>query len=189
MKKNIWENVYYRLSDETEIKLSVLFCIRYADMPISDIELKHFMLEATSVDFIDLCSAISTMHADDYIKTVWRDEIEKYDLTPRGGELLDMFEDKIMASVRGALRRTIDEYFRRKQEKAKVRCEIVPVTKDTYALDIELKEGKNGLLTMSLFVGNRERAISLRRGFLERPMEVYSEIVALLSKPQEKESE
>lgn len=189
MKKNIWENVYYRLNDETEIKLSVLFCIRYADLPISDIELKHFMLEATSVDFIDLCSAISSMQSDDYIKTVWRDEIEKFDLTPRGSELLDMFEDKIMASVRSSLRRTIDEYFRREQEKARVRCDIVPVKKDAYSLDIELKEGKDTLITMSLFVGSRERAIALRRGFQSKPMEVYSGIVALLSEAEEKKDD
>ena len=140
MKKNIWDNVYYRLNDETEIKLSVLFCIRYADIPITDIEVKHFMLSATSVDFMDLCSAIDKMFSDNYIKRVWRGEVEKYDLTEQGAELLDMFEDKIMASVRASIKNTIDEYFRREQEKAQYRCEIVPVGKDAYNMKKEFKK-------------------------------------------------
>ena len=189
MKKNIWDNVYYRLNDETEIKLSVLFCIRYADIPITDIEVKHFMLSATSVDFMDLCSAIDKMFSDNYIKRVWRGEVEKYDLTEQGAELLDMFEDKIMASVRASIKNTIDEYFRREQEKAQYRCEIVPVGKDAYNVDIELKEGKNTLITMSIFVGSREKAIALRRGFKNDPAGVYSGIISLLSKAGDSEDD
>ena len=189
MKKNIWDNVYYRLNDETEIKLSVLFCIRYADIPITDIEVKHFMLSATSVDFMDLCSAIDKMFSDNYIKRVWRGEVEKYDLTEQGAELLDMFEDKIMASVRASIKNTIDEYFRREQEKAQYRCEIVPVGKDAYNVDIELKEGKNTLITMSIFAGSREKAIALRRGFKNDPVGVYSGIISLLSKTGDSEDD
>ena len=37
MKKNIWENVYYRLNDPAEIQLAILYAIRYADLPVSDI--------------------------------------------------------------------------------------------------------------------------------------------------------
>lgn len=181
MKKNIWDNVYYRLNDETEIKLSVLFCIRYADVPITDIEVKHFMLSATSVNFMDLCSAMDKMFSDNYIKKVWRDEVEKYDLTSQGRELLEMFEDKIMASVRASIKNTIDEYFRREQEKAQIRCEISPVGKDVYNVDIELKEGKNTLVTMSVFAGSREKAIAFRRGFQADPAGFYSGIVSLLS--------
>ena len=189
MKKNIWENVYYRLNDETEIKLSLLFCIREASIPISDIELKHFMLDATSVDFIALCSAIAEMQAEGYIEIVWRDEIEKYSLTQKGNELLDMFCDKIMASVRASLRRCINEYFRREQEKARVRAEIIPIKKDTYALDIEVKEGKDTLIRMSLFAGSRKRAISMRRAFSEDPMELYTTVVSYLNSKKTEDSD
>lgn len=191
MKKNIWENVYYRLSDETEIKLSVLFCIRYADIPISDIELKHCMLDATSVDFIDLCSAIAAVQAEGYIRIVSREETDKYELTTRGNETLDMFEDKIMASVRSSLKRTVDAYFRREQNKVQVRCEIEPAKKDTYSVNIEVKDGKYSLLAMSLFAGSKQHAFSLRRGFLQDPMKTYESIVTMLScaDPQKDEME
>lgn len=189
MKKNIWDNVYYRLNDEAEIKLSVLFCIRYADIPITDIEVKHFMLTATSVNFMDLCSAIDAVSSENYIKKVWRNEVEKFDLTEQGKELVDMFEDKIMASVRASIKNTIDEYFVREREKAQYRCEIVPVGKDAYQVDIELKEGKNTLITMSVFAGSRETAIRLRRGFKNNPMGIYSGLISLLSKTSEKDED
>jgi len=189
MKKNIWDNVYYRLNDETEIKLSVLFCIRYADLPVTDIEIKHFMLSATSVDFMVLCSIMDAMLAENYIKKVWRDEVEKFDLTSRGNEMLDMFEDKIMASVRSSLKDTINEYFRREQEKARAQCEIVPLGKDKYQLDIVLKEGKDTLITMSVFAGSRENAIRLRRGFHTDPMGAYTELISFLTKAADDEDE
>ncbi len=189
MKKNILENVYYHLNDETEIKLSVLFCIRYADLPITDIEVKHFMLSATSVDFMALCSQIDDMIKDNYIKKVWRDAVEKYDITPQGSELLDMFEDKIMASVRKSLKDAIDEYFRRENEKAKAKCEIVPLGKDANNLDIELKEGKHTLMKLSLFAGSRQKAFSLRRGFQKDPFQFYSQMISILSEADDNEDE
>ncbi len=183
------DNVYYHLNDEVEIKLCVLFCIRYADIPISDIELKHFMLSATSVDFMDLCNAIEKTVSDNYIRKVWRDEIEKFDLTDRGRELIDMFDDKIMASVRGSLKEAIDEYYRREAEKEQAHCEIVPLGKDAYNVNIELKEGKNTLIDMKIFAGSREKAIELRRGFNNNPIGLYSSIISLLSENSEKGDE
>lgn len=182
MKKNMWDNVYYRLNDAAEIKLSLLYCINYAGIPISDIEIKHFMLTATSVNFMDLCASIEEIFSENYAKKVWRDEIEKYDLTEQGQELLEMFEDKIMASVRSSLKETIDEYFKREKEKAQAKCEIVPLGKDRYNLEIELKEGNSELLKMSLFAGSREKAIELRQGFNENPIGLYSSIIEKLSK-------
>ncbi|MBO5929768.1 MAG: DUF4364 family protein [Clostridia bacterium] len=189
MKKNIWDNVYYRLNYETEIKLSVLFSIRYADLPVTDIEIKHFMLSATSVDFMVLCSIIDSMLSDNYIKKVWRDEVEKFDLTDRGNEMLDMFEDKIMASVRSSLKDAINEYFRREHEKAQAQCEIVPLGKDKYQLDIVLKEGKDTLFAMSVFAGSRENAIRLRRGFHADPMGAYTGFITALAKAANNEDE
>ncbi len=187
MKKNILENVYYRLNDPAEIRLAILYSIRYSEIPISDIELKHFMLQATSVDFIDLCSVITLALTDNHMKTVWRDEMDKYELTQSGEELIDMFEDKIMVSVRSSLRNTIDEYFRREKEKAQLRCDITPSGRNVYNLDIELKEGRRELLTLSLFAGSRETAIRMRRHFKRDPLGMYQKMRELLT-PTEKEA-
>lgn len=190
MKKNIWDNVYYRLKDSAEIQLAILYSIRYADIPISDIELKHFMLQATSVDFIDLCSMITKTLEDNHMKTVWRDETDKYVLTQTGTELLEMFEDKIMSSVRESLRNTIDEYFVREQQKAQMRCDIIPNGRDSYNLEVELKEGKTELLTMSLFAGRREAAMDMRRHFKADPMGLYTKLLQLFTPTkEEKEAE
>ena len=190
MKKNIWDNVYYRLNDPAEIQLAILYAVRYADLPVSDIELKHFMLQATSVDFIDLCSIITKTLEDNHMKTVWRDETDKYVLTQSGTELLEMFEDKIMSSVRESRRNTIDVYFVREQEKARVRCDVVPAGKDSYCMEVELKEGKMELLTMSVFAGGREKAVSMCRHFKSDPLGLYTQLLELLTPTkEEKEAE
>lgn len=180
MRPNL-DNVYYRMNDKGEIKLSILFCLRYAETPLSDSDLKHLMLTATSVDFLELCGIIDELSPDNYIKKVWRDEEEKYILTEQGQETIDVFDDKIMASVRASIKKTVDEYLKREGQKAQIKCELVPVAKDTYNVDVELKEGKNTLLSMTIFTGSKEKASRYIKGFRKNPMEFYAKVIETLA--------
>lgn len=185
-------NVYYRLNDPGEIRLCILFCIRYAGEPLADSDIKHIMLSATSVDFIDLCDAIDKLSPENYTKNVWRDEMEKLDLTPQGAETIDVFDDKIMASVRASLKSAIDEYLNREGPKSQIKCMINPVDRDMYNVDVEITEGKNTLLSMTVFTGNKEKAARYAKGFRKNPMEFYSSVIeslAHLAEEAEKEDE
>ncbi len=175
------DNVYYRLKDAGEIKLCVLLCIRYAGEPLSDAVIKHLMLTATSVDFLELCGIIEELSPDNYINKVWRDEVEKYDLTQQGMDTIDEFEDKIMASVRASIKSTIDEYFKREGQKAQVKCTLVPIAKDMYNVDVKITEGKTTLLDMTVFTGNKEKSAKFAKGFRKNPMKLYEKIIAALS--------
>ena len=176
-----FNNVYYRLNDLGEIKLCVLFCIRYAGEPLSDSDIKHLMLTATNIDFMDLCDALDKLSPENYIKKVWRDEVEKYDLTQQGTETIDIFDDKIMASVRASIKTTIDEYFKREGQKAQIKCNVNPISKDLYNVDVEIVEGKTTLLSMTVFTGNKEKASRYAKGFRKNPMEFYSGVIELLA--------
>lgn len=175
-------NVYYRLNDLGEIKLCILFCIRYADMPLSDNEIKHLMLSATSIDFIDLCTALDTLLPDNYIKKVWRDDVEKYSLTKQGQETIDAFDDKIMASVRASIKVAVDDYLKREGQKAQIKCSLKPISKDKYNVDIEIIEGKTSLLSMTIFTGNKEKASRYAKGFRKEPIKFYTSIIEELAK-------
>lgn len=185
MKKNIWENVYYRLKDPVEIKLAVLFIIFYADIPVSDVELKHCMLEATSVDFLDLCNVIEQLSAENYIKTVWRDEMDKYVLTPSGEDMISVFENKLLSSVKSSLKHSVDQYYRNETSRKSLRCDIQPVGDNLFNVELELKEGKSSLLALSIFAGSKKHALAMCRRFREEPYEVYQKITALLEPEKE----
>jgi len=176
------DNVYYRLKDPAEIKLCVLFCLRYAGEPLSDSDVKHLMLSATSVDFLELCGIIDSLLPDNYIKKVWRDEVEKYDLTEQGRDTIDVFDDKIMASVRSSLKSTIDEYLKREGPKTQIKCIVTPAERDMYNVDVEITEGKTTLLTMTVFTGNKEKAARYAKGFRKKPMDFYTEVISALAK-------
>lgn len=169
------------MNDKGEIKLSVLFCLRYADIPLSDSDLKHLMLSATTVDFLELCGIIDELSPDNYIKKVWRDEEEKYILTDKGIETIDVFDDKIMASVRASLKKTIDEYLNREGPKTQVKCVVTPADYDMFNVDAEITEGKSTLLSMTVFTGNKEKAARYAKGFRKNPMEFYAKIIEVLA--------
>ena len=185
MKKDIWENVYYRLKDPVEIKLAVLFVIFYADIPVSDVELKHCMLEATSVDFLDLCDVIEKLAAENYIKTVWRDETDKYVLTPSGEDMISMFENKLLPSVKNSLKHSVDQYYKNETSRKSLRCDVIPLTDQLFAAELELKEGKNSLLAISVFAGSKDKALAMCRSFRKDPYAFYEKITKLLTEASE----
>ena len=187
-----FDNIYYRLYDPGEIRLCVLLCIRYAGEPLADNDIKHIMLTATKVDFIELCDAIDKLSPENYTKKAWRGEIEKLDLTPQGIETIDVFEDKIMASVRASIKRTIDEYLKREGPKTEVKCIITPAERDLYNVEVEITEGKTTLLSMTIFTGDKEKAARYAKGFRKNPMKFYTSVIeslALLATEAEKEDE
>lgn len=175
-------NVYYRLNDTGEIKLCILLCIRYAQEPLSDTDLKNIMLKASNVDFMELCGIIESLIPENYIKKVWRDEVEKYDLTPQGKETIDFFDDKIIASVRASLKSEIDTHFNRKGQKQEIKCVITPAEGDLYNVEIKITEGKITLLSMVIFTGSKEKTARFAKGFRSKPMEFYKDLIDSLSK-------
>lgn len=181
MKKNIWENVYYRLKDPVEIKLAILFVLSYADIPVSDVELKHCMLEATSVDFLDLCDVIEALKEENHIKTVWRDDVEKWVLSPSGEDMISMFENKLLASVKSSLKHSVDGYYKKAEDRKSLRCDVVASGDGLFHVELELKEGKTSLLAISLLAGSKERGLSMCRSFRKDPYDFYETMVKLLS--------
>lgn len=185
MKKNIWSNVYYRLNDPVMIRLAILYTLKYIDIPVSSMDLKHVMLDATSVDYIDLCETIELLKKENNIKTVFRDEMNKYVPTETGVEMIDMFEKNLLQSVRDSIKKSADEFFREEFEKSQVRCEILPSEASTYYLDAELNDGKTKMLSLSIFAGSRENAIKMRSKFNEAPVELFQEILKFLKDDEE----
>ena len=182
MKKGFWENVYYRLTDEHEVKLCILYAIRYAGIPVSDTEIKHFMLSATTVSLIDLCTNLDALLKDSFIKQVWRDDAEKYDLTRVGSETIEMFEDKILLTVREELKKSVDAFYKRAPGAPDIKCTIMPADSDNFNVQLEIKSGRKLLISLSVFAGKRDRAIAIRQAVAKRPMDIFTEINQIITR-------
>lgn len=181
MKKDILDNVYYRLKDEHEVKLSILYCIKYAGFPVSDTEIKHFMLSATSVSFVDLCENLASLVKDNFLKVVWRDDIEKYDLTSPGAELIEMFTDKILLTVRENLRDSIDEYFNRNAMDLQIDAKLMPALGENFNVTLTIKNAKEMLMNLTIMGGKRENAIAMRKHLEKNATDVFAKILDMAS--------
>ncbi|MBE7048123.1 MAG: DUF4364 family protein [Ruminococcaceae bacterium] len=187
MEKNIWENVYYRLNDPVEIKLAVLYTLSYADIPVSDVELKHCMIEATRVDFMELCNVLEQLLGENHIKTVWRDEMDKYVLTPSGEDMISMFANKLLPSVKKGLKQSVDQYYRNERSRKSLRCDVQPLGDNLYNVELELREGKKILLSLELFAGSKQHGLLMCRRFREDPYGFYENIIGLLEIKEDRE--
>lgn len=187
MKKDVWSNVYYRLNDPVKIRLAVLYTLKYVDFPMSSIELRHIMLDATTVDYIELCEIIEVLMQENHVKLVRRDEKDKYDITDSGRELLSMFETDLLPSVRQSIRKSADEYFKEEFKKSQIISELVPDEDGTYYLDVSLSDGKKKLFSLSVFAGSRQNAMDMKRVFNESPTQMFKDILSLFRKNNESE--
>lgn len=140
------------------------------------------MLSGTNVDFVELFAIIDELIPENYIKKVWRDETEKYDLTPQGLETIDVFDDKITASVRASIKNKIDELLKRDGQKAHIKCVVTPTGNDLYSVDAQITEGKITLLSMTLFSGSKEKAARFAKAFRKKPLEFYASMIDSLTK-------
>lgn len=181
MKKNIWSNVYYRLNDPVMIRFAILYTMKYVEFPISSMDLKHVMLDASRVDYFDLCEMIDTLKKENHIKEVIRDGINKFSLTDSGIETIQMFEKNVLYSVRRNIRQSADKFFKEEFEKQSVKSSLTASDIDSFYLDVELKDGNSKLLSMSLFAGSREKAEKMREKFNSNPTEFFSYILKFLS--------
>lgn len=125
------------------------------------------------------------MLAENYVKTVWRDEIEKYVLTPSGADMIAMFEDKLLPSVKSSLKHSVDQYYKNESSRKSLRCDVRPVGDNVFNVELELKEGKNSLLALSLMAGSKQRALTMCRTFRRDPYAVYKQLSELLDQPEE----
>ncbi len=180
MKKNIWSNVYYRLNDPVMIRFAILYTMKYVEFPISSMDLKHVMLDATRVDYFDLCETIDVLKKENHIKEVIRDGINKFDMTDSGRETIEMFEKDVLYSVRRSIRQSADKFFKEEFEKNSVKSSLTPNDADTFYLDIDLNEGKSKLLSMSVFAGSRENAEEMREKFSANPTGFFQYILKYL---------
>lgn len=187
MKKDIWSNVYYRLNDPAVIRLAVLYVLKYVDLPISQMDLKHVMLDATNVDYFDLCGAIDDLHRENFIKTVLRDEINKYILTEEGSDLINSLEKDVLYSVRQKIKSSSDKFFKSEFEKSLVRSSLTPTESETFYLDMELNEGKSKLFSLSIYAGSKENAMKMREKFTKNPTELFQVILKHLQSDSDSE--
>ena len=112
-------------------------------------------------------------------------EIEKdrvYTLSTSGEETIGFFESKIPYSIREKLDVMIKRVNDNANPSNKIDVDYYPLNEKEYGVKFTMKENDVTMLSLDVYIGDRENAKKVCNYFKENTNEVYSEIFKIVSK-------
>jgi hypothetical protein len=155
-----------------EQKLLLLYALSELG-PSTDLQLLQFMVELGLMDYIELRLAICELVDAEQLKTKDHPLGTLYQITVKGREALEMFENRVRASSRDLVKNNCaawKEHFAREKS---VVSELSPQPGGEYLVKIHLMEQDLPLMQLSLSVPSREMANDFLRRCDDKAEDIY----------------
>lgn len=162
-----------------EIKMLVCYILAKMDTGIRFSELHKALSESSLVNYFDLIQVMEELTSSGHI-TASNDGETVYTAAKAGLIIAEEFEHMLPISVREkAMRATTRELRRRKRLEA-VTIHTTRVD-GGYQMELSLPDQNDVLVSFSLFLSTREECELVRRRFLNDPVYIYQNVIALLT--------
>ena len=167
------------LRSKNEIRLLVCYIICKTDGGITKDQLNRILSEKSLANYFEVNQALSEMIKTGNIRTELKDGEEYLFPTELGKSNTAELEGDLPYSVKEtALNSTFEMLARLKREQEN-KIEITPHG-EGYDVTISILDNEDKLLSVTLFVADRDQAFAVKEKFLQDPVKIYSTVVALL---------
>ena len=167
---------------EYEMKLIVLYVISKLKTSATYTILDYAISSVVDMNYFALQEYILNLIEVGDIAEV---EIEKdrvYTLSTSGEETIGFFESKIPYSIREKLDVMIKRVNDNANPSNKIDVDYYPLNEKEYGVKFTMKENDVTMLSLDVYIGDRENAKKVCNYFKENTNEVYSEIFKIVSK-------
>lgn len=166
------------LRNRNEIKTLICYLVSHLDTPITKGQLNDIICEEGLANYFELNQALSEVIENGNIQAADSDDPELY-ITEIGKQNTQTLEKDLPYTVReNALNAAVRLQTRLRREREH-RIEITRLEKGCN-ITMSVLDGEDELMTVTIFVADYEQALSVKEKFLSDPVNVYSNIVALL---------
>lgn len=166
------------LRNRNEIKTLICYLVAHLDTPITKSQLNDIICEEGLANYFELNQALSEVVENGNIQAADSDDPELY-ITGIGKQNTQTLEKDLPYTVReSALNAAVRLQTRLRREREH-RIEITRLEKGCN-ITMSVLDGEDELMTVTIFVADYEQALSVKEKFLSDPVNVYSNIVALL---------
>lgn len=166
------------LRNRNEIKTLICYLVSHLDTPITKGQLNDIICEEGLANYFELNQALSEVIDNGNIYAEESDDPQLF-ITEIGKQNTQTLEKDLPYTVReNALNAAVRLQTRLRREREH-RIEITRLEKGCN-ITMSVLDGEDELMTVTLFVADYEQAIMVKEKFLSDPVNVYSNIVALL---------
>ena len=172
----------YFLPDEL-VRLMVLCCLTYLG-PCTDQQLLEWVSEYDVMNYFDLMIALSELCKQGQAECRQKRRKSWYQITDAGRKTLELFENRVPASVRSRLKETADAWRMRFSRDNQIRTEVKETDQNEYEVTLAVVEQDRETMTLQVVVPTKEIAWRMVRQWREHVQEVYSMVFRVLAEDE-----
>ena len=165
-----------KLSD-TQIRLIILFAIKSFKISMSAEYLQEVLVWQKIVDYFTMHDFLLDMQGMELISTVVIDGETRYDITEKGLETVDMFNNKIPPSMRKRIYDKCYELLLMIRRGRTLVTDIEPIDDERFMAKCGVYEHGVPLIELKIYAGSRKHAVAIADKFKEKSGELYGIIL------------
>ncbi len=158
-------------------KLMILFMIEKAGLPLSNTQISEFLLDSGYTDYFSLQNYISQMIDVGLVKSSKIASHTLYDITGRGNETLEYFENHIPNSIKDDMIIYLRNNKYDIRSKFEVIADYIPEINGDYTVNCIAREDNTNLIEINLKVSEKEEALKICDSWENNSHEIYKQLL------------
>ncbi|MCT4612276.1 MAG: DUF4364 family protein [Clostridia bacterium] len=167
-------------------KLIVLYLLNNINVPISNATITQFILEKNYTDYFSLQQYLAELLNAKLIDKHEESTATFYSHTKKGLKTLNYFVNKIPENIRSEIDIYINENKTEIKKDIEVVADYIPKNDTEFIVNCKINESNMTLLDLQINVASKEQAKLICSNWEDEHDELYSIILANLTKPNEK---
>ncbi len=165
---------------KTLYKLMNLYMLRQVNLPLTNAQLTDFFLEHEYTTYFTLQQVLNELLEAGLIRMHSNHSSTRYEITREGEDTLDFFGKNISPAIVEDMDRYLKENRFRIRNEAGVIADYYKSTSQDFIVHMEIREGRNTLMDLSLSVPSREEAEAMCAAWEQVSSDVYSYLMKTL---------
>ena len=169
------------LTDRFEVKILVCYLLDQVNLPLSAQMISDILLNRGLVNYFELSAALTELLQNGYLVPIHLEgKPQQYNLSAKGKQMLETLGRNIPLSVREKAVDSATELLLRKRREEQNKVTIAQV-EDGYTITLQMLDIGSELMSLKLFVPDKEQAEQIKERFFKDPARVYKGILELLT--------
>lgn len=169
------------LTDRFEVKILVCYLLEQVNLPLSAQMISDILLNRGLVNYFELSAALTELLQNGYMLPIQVEgKPSLYSISLKGTQMLETLGQTLPLSVREKAVDSAKELLLRKRREEQNKVTIAQV-EDGYTITLQMLDIGSDLMSLKLFVPDREQAEQIKERFFDDPARVYKGILELLT--------
>ncbi|SKA89245.1 protein of unknown function [Caloramator quimbayensis] len=160
-----------------ENKLLILYILNNINMPISNSDITHIILENNLINYFALQQYLSELIESNFIRDEKADKRHSLSITKEGKKTLDLFINRIPDKKKHIIDEYINRHLNEIKKEVESIAEYLPYLNDKFIVNLKLKEGDKLLIELKITADSNSEANNICKKWKNNSSELYEKII------------